>query len=172
MNKFVPAVGVIAVIALGTWIWYSNNHKAGNNAAMTPAPSTTVQEQNDGAMSDQQMAPDTTPVTGQSDTQASAGVVAKTDATLAKEFNISGANFSFTPNEIKVKKGDTVKINFTNQGGTHDLVIDEFNVRTKLVQSGESDTVEFVADKAGTFEFYCSVANHRAMGMVGKLIVE
>jgi len=32
--------------------------------------------------------------------------------------------------------------------------------------------VTFVADKAGEYEFYCSVGQHRANGMVGKLIVK
>jgi uncharacterized cupredoxin-like copper-binding protein len=32
--------------------------------------------------------------------------------------------------------------------------------------------VQFVADKTGTFEFYCSVGNHRQMGMVGTLVVQ
>jgi plastocyanin len=29
-----------------------------------------------------------------------------------------------------------------------------------------------VADKKGTFEYYCSVGQHRALGMKGKLVVE
>ena len=56
----------------------------------------------------------------------------------------------------------------------HDWVIDEFSARAKQIQAGETDTVEFVANKKGTFEYYCSVGNgfHRQQGMVGKLIVE
>lgn len=89
-----------------------------------------------------------------------------------KTFNVSGKSFSFTPSEIRVKKGDKVKIVFTNSGGFHDWVIDEFNAQTKQIGSGQTDTVEFVADKVGTFEYYCSVGNHRQMGMKGNLIVE
>lgn len=33
-------------------------------------------------------------------------------------------------------------------------------------------SVTFVADTLGTFEYYCSVGNHRAQGMVGNLVVE
>lgn len=33
-------------------------------------------------------------------------------------------------------------------------------------------SVTFVADETGTFEYYCSVGNHRGQGMIGKLIVE
>lgn len=89
-----------------------------------------------------------------------------------KTFNVDGNNFSFSLNEIRVKKGDTVKIVFNNKVGFHDWVIDEFNARTKQIQAGQTEEVTFVADKTGTFEYYCSVGQHRAMGMKGNLIVE
>jgi plastocyanin len=89
-----------------------------------------------------------------------------------REFTVSGSNFQFSPSTIRVNEGDTVRITFQNQGGTHDWVIDEFNARTPVIQAGQSETIEFVADRAGTFEYYCSVGTHRQMGMVGTLIVE
>lgn len=89
-----------------------------------------------------------------------------------KTFNVSMANFSFDVKEMKVKKGDTVTVNVKNNEGFHDWVIDDFNTRTKQLKAGESATVTFVADKTGTFEYYCSVGQHRKFGMVGKLIVE
>lgn len=89
-----------------------------------------------------------------------------------KTFNVDGNNFSFSVSEIKVNKGDKVKIVFNNKVGFHDWVIDEFNARTPQIQAGQSATVEFVADKTGTFEYYCSVGQHRQMGMKGKLVVE
>ncbi|OGE70918.1 hypothetical protein A2617_02175 [Candidatus Daviesbacteria bacterium RIFOXYD1_FULL_41_10] len=90
----------------------------------------------------------------------------------AETFTIAGTPFKFEPNEIKVKKGDRVRITFTNNQGFHDLTIPELNIKTKQLQVGQSDTVEFTADKAGTFEFFCSVPTHKDKGMVGKLIVE
>jgi plastocyanin len=89
-----------------------------------------------------------------------------------KEFVVEGKNFAFVPPSITVKKGDTVKITFKNTGGFHDWKIDEFHAATKRINGGEQDTVTFVADKAGTFEYYCSVGTHRQMGMKGNLIVE
>ena len=86
--------------------------------------------------------------------------------------NVTGQNFSFTPNQITVKKGAKVKVVFTATQGTHNFVIDEFQATTKTVSNGGTDTVEFVADKAGTFEYYCSIGKHRALGMVGTLTVE
>jgi Plastocyanin len=91
----------------------------------------------------------------------------------AKEFAIAASEFKFTPAEIRVKKGDTVKITLTNSGAMlHDWRVDEFDATTKTITKGQTDTVEFVADQVGTFEYYCSVGNHRQQGMVGKLIVE
>ena len=77
----------------------------------------------------------------------------------------------FSLNEIKVKKGDTVKITITNTAGTHDFVLDEFNV-AKETPLNQPVVVEFVADKVGTFEYYCSKYNHRQLGQKGNLIVE
>jgi nitrosocyanin len=90
---------------------------------------------------------------------------------MVKEFTVSGTNFKFTPTTLAVKKGDTVKITFKNTGGVHNFKIDEFNVGTKQIQGGTEETVQFVADKAGTFEYYCSVGTHRQMGMKGTLTV-
>lgn len=89
-----------------------------------------------------------------------------------KEFVVEGKPFEYSLKEITVKKGDKVKITFKNTQGFHDLTIDQLDVKTKQIQAGEEDSLEFVADKAGTFEYFCSVGNHRQMGMVGKLIVE
>ena len=88
-----------------------------------------------------------------------------------KTFTVTASNFSFAPNEIKVKRGDTVVIKLENADGFHDWVLDEFNVRTPKINGGESSTVQFTADKTGTFEYYCSVGTHRQMGMKGNLVV-
>lgn len=89
-----------------------------------------------------------------------------------QEFVVSGQSYSFTPNEIRVKQGDTVKISFKNTGGMHDWRLDEFNASTQIIETGETDTVEFIASRTGRFQFYCSVGQHRQLGMVGTLIVE
>lgn len=90
-----------------------------------------------------------------------------------KEFSITAKNFEFSEKEIRVKQGDKVKINLTSTEGTHDWVIDEFTgAKTSRINIGGSSSVEFVADKVGTFEYYCSIGTHRQMGMVGRLIVE
>ena len=87
------------------------------------------------------------------------------------EVTVEGSNYKFSPSTINAKKGDTVRLTFKSVGGIHDLTLDEFEVQTSQLGDGEEEEVEFVADKAGTFEFYCAVANHKAMGMVGKLLI-
>ena len=89
-----------------------------------------------------------------------------------KSFNVTNSGFTFTTKEIRVKKGDTVTVNFESAGVLHDWTVDEFNAHTQQVQPGTKTSTTFTADKIGTFEYYCSVGQHRSMGMVGKLIVE
>ncbi|MDO8515973.1 MAG: cupredoxin domain-containing protein [bacterium] len=92
-------------------------------------------------------------------------------AVTVKEFTVTGQNYSFSPSTLVVKKGDTVKITFKNVNGMHDFRIDEFRVATQKIQGGAEETVQFVADKVGAFQYYCSVGQHRANGMWGTLTV-
>jgi plastocyanin len=85
---------------------------------------------------------------------------------------VDGSNFSFTPNVIKVKQGDTVNITFRNNEGFHDFRIDEFNVAASQIKANEQEKITFIADKKGSFEYYCSIGTHRQQGMWGTLIVE
>ena len=92
-------------------------------------------------------------------------------ASAVREFVIDNDHFSYKPSSLSVNKGDTVKITFRNTGGTHDLKIDEFDAATRLLKAGEEQTITFVADESGSFQYYCSVGNHRAQGMWGTLTV-
>lgn len=95
-----------------------------------------------------------------------------TSMPIVSSFDVEGGMFYYKPNEIRVKKGERVKITFTNKEGFHDFVLDEFGVKSETIKAGNSTTVEFMPDRIGTFEYYCSVGNHRQMGMKGNLIVE
>jgi plastocyanin len=88
-----------------------------------------------------------------------------------KEVTITNDGYDYMPAEIRVNVGDTVRLTYENGGGFHDWVLDEFDAATQRITGGQSDTIEFTADRAGTFEFYCSVGNHRALGMVGDFVV-
>ncbi|BCX14577.1 MAG: hypothetical protein KatS3mg088_260 [Patescibacteria group bacterium] len=92
--------------------------------------------------------------------------------TPSNMIEVEGGMYYFNPDVIKVKKGETVKISFRSVDGVHDFVIDEFDARTEIIREGQTAEVSFVADKTGEFEYYCSVGNHRALGMKGTLVVE
>lgn len=109
-----------------------------------------------------------------SDGNLSPSQTASSNATdEVKSFTIDAANFAFSMDEIRVKEGDTVRVTLKNTEGFHDFMIDAFaGAKTTRLEAGKEETIEFVADKKGSFEYYCSVGSHRAMGMRGTLIVE
>jgi plastocyanin len=85
---------------------------------------------------------------------------------------VLGSNFEYDIREMRVQQGDKVTVTFRSIDGFHDWVVDEFNAATQKVQTNGETTVSFIANKKGSFEYYCSVGSHRAKGMVGTLIVE
>jgi plastocyanin len=110
-----------------------------------------------------------------SDTEVSPEPVSQTAPAVESTshvFTLDSFSYGYSENEIRVKQGDTVTINLTNSAGFHDWVVDEFAAATEKINVGETTSVTFVADKAGTFEYYCSVGSHRQLGMVGNLVVE
>ena len=144
--------GLIVVVGLVAGILLSKNNPAPEQATI-PAP---APESSAGAG------------TSQTDTTPSAD----SSPTTKKVFTVIGTDYSFTPAKISVKKGDRVKIIFKNENGFHDLSIDGYKIETKRIRTGGEDSIEFVADKAGAFEYYCDVGSHRDLGMHGTLIVE
>lgn len=110
---------------------------------------------------------DTEKMTTESEVLSTVGPVKEVSTTAY--YDETGVWYSLK--EIRVKKGDTVRIKATNTKGMHDLTIDEFGVKKELPLN-EEVTIEFVADKTGEFVYYCSKPGHRAKGQWGNLIVE
>jgi heme/copper-type cytochrome/quinol oxidase subunit 2 len=106
------------------------------------------------------------------------GNVTKTIDRPVKEFTmqsftevIDGKYYpQYSFKEISVNQGDLVRIKITNTKGTHDFKIDEFNVYS-MTPLNEEVTIEFVADKKGSFEYYCTQPGHRQNGHWGTLKV-
>ena len=90
----------------------------------------------------------------------------------AKEIVVEGSNYKFSPSNFTVKKGEKLRILFKNKGGMHDVRIDSLNIATATISDGQEDFVEFTPDKTGAYEYYCSIGNHKMMGMVGTMSVE
>lgn len=82
-----------------------------------------------------------------------------------KTIVLQASRFQYEPGTITVNKGDRVKIIVNDTDTKHGIAIPDFGV------SG-TGSVEFTADKAGTFEFHCPTMcgpGHREMA--GTLIV-
>ena len=88
-----------------------------------------------------------------------------------KEFTIEATLWTFSPSTITVNKGDVVKLTLKNVEGVHGIYIPDYNVSLKA-GAGETASIEFTADKAGTFPFRCNIMcgdGHKTM--TGTLVV-
>lgn len=95
-----------------------------------------------------------------------------TTSGATKEFTVHGYSYAFSPPQITVNKGDTVKITFISDDVSHGLCVEGYNVCSSLVSGGQSTTITFVANQSGSFAFYCPVDGHRGFGMHGTLTVQ
>ena len=71
-----------------------------------------------------------------------------------------GAAATVNPSYI-LGKGGLQSVHVVNEDyethSKHNFNIDEFNVHSKDLAYTQSQTVTFVADKSGTFQYYCSI---------------
>jgi len=69
--------------------------------------------------------------------------------------SITAQRFSFTPNEITLKKGQPVTLVIETKDVTHGLLIEGLGVRTEI-KKGHASEVTFNPGAAGTFEAKCA----------------
>ena len=88
-----------------------------------------------------------------------------------KTFSLVAKQWAFEPGTVTVTKGDTVHLTITSKDVTHGFKIQEYGINEKI-NPGKKTEIEFVADKAGTFSFFCSVPCGKGhTGMNGQLVV-
>jgi cytochrome c oxidase subunit II len=93
-------------------------------------------------------------------------------APAVHEIQMTAKKYKFDPDVITVKKGDVVRLIITALDRKHGFKLKEFGIDQELLK-GTPTTIEFTADKVGTFEFKCSVFCGFGHGkMKGKLVVE
>jgi cytochrome c oxidase subunit 2 len=94
----------------------------------------------------------------------------------AHEFTLIGMDARWDVTTIRVHEGERVRLRITSGDVIHGIEIDGLGIEVDEVYPGKFVTVEFTADKVGTFEFVCTVrcykdrAEHK--DMTGSLIVE
>ena len=94
------------------------------------------------------------------------------DSLIKKEFTLIAKNWSFEPSSITVNKDDLVKLKIKSIDVKHGFKISDFDINIDLNPNQEI-TIEFKADKIGSFPFSCSVycgSGHNSMQ--GVLIVK
>lgn len=98
-------------------------------------------------------------------------------AQTKRDFSVSARKYRFTisgtdAQEIRVAQDDLVRITLTADDIPHSFTLPDYRIQ-KRVEPGREVTFEFRAEKAGRFDFYCSLTNDncREHGMAGIFIV-
>ena len=68
------------------------------------------------------------------------------------DFQITSRKYEFGPSSLRVKKGDHLRLVIVALDHDHGFRLDEFHINKKI-ERGKTVTVDFTADKAGTFHF-------------------
>ena len=110
----------------------------------------------------------TAPSTAASSSVTPAAVNTVNEFTMTAYYDEKGVWYSLK--DMTVKKGEMVRVTITNTKGVHNFTIDELGIEKDLPLN-ENVVVEFTADKAGDFVYYCSMPGHRAKGQWGTLHV-
>lgn len=77
--------------------------------------------------------------------------------------------FNVTNPDITVKINQPLKISIVNQDfRKHDFIVDDLNINTGFISSGQDFATLIASDKVGSFRYYCSI--HPGI-MEGKIIV-
>jgi heme/copper-type cytochrome/quinol oxidase subunit 2 len=89
-----------------------------------------------------------------------------------RTIDVVGSNFKFEPAAISVTEGERVRLRVRSMDRPHSVAIKAFHVKALTAKPGETVSLEFVADKAGTFEFACAeYCGTGHAGMKGTLVV-
>jgi plastocyanin len=172
MNSMMIVGAVIVIALIGFFVIRSTAQEPANDAASTNSSNEIAGEED--TTTETRLTDDEALTTGDgpvaTDT-ASDTAMEETDGDV-QVIKMEAGSFYYKPETITIKKGQKVRLEMTSVDMMHDFNIDELGVKLPIVKSGDTGTVEFVADTVGEFEFYCSVGQHRTNGQVGTLIVE
>jgi plastocyanin len=120
-----------------------------------------------GGDSDDGDAAATTSAAAETTTEATESSPAAGGETQAQALTATEENFSISLDKDTLTAG-TYEITVVNNGSaTHDLAVEEdgtTEATSDSIAPGESTTLTVDLD-AGEYVFYCSIGNHRAMGM-------
>jgi PQQ system protein len=103
------------------------------------------------------------------------GTAAAPAGEATETINVSETDFKLDPANPSVSKPGVVEIKATNDGQTtHSLEVEGPGEEQELeseLQPGDSGTLKVDLSKAGRYEWYCPIGNHRELGMKGEIVV-
>ena len=86
---------------------------------------------------------------------------------------VTAKKFEYSPNEIRIKKGVPVVLEFTSLDRVHGFTIPDLGGVRATIEPGKATRVTIMAPKAGTYEFHCDLfCGEGHEGMTGRIIVE
>ncbi|MEK7563151.1 MAG: thioredoxin domain-containing protein [Patescibacteria group bacterium] len=89
-----------------------------------------------------------------------------------KTIKMTAELWKFTPNIVTVKQGEKVTLEITGVSGTHGLSVPGLGINETIIQ-GNTVSVNIPTDKAGTFDFFCSIQCGSGHGdMTGQIVIE
>jgi heme/copper-type cytochrome/quinol oxidase subunit 2 len=92
-------------------------------------------------------------------------------APVNHHFRIEASSFAYAPAELRVAPGDSVTLDLVATDYAHGLFLDGYALAVQA-DPGQTATLTFVADRAGSFRFRCSVTcGPLHPFMIGKLTV-
>jgi plastocyanin len=96
-----------------------------------------------------------------------------TSAGTSSSLQVSETDFKLDPSSLTVDAAGTVTISAVNDGGTeHALEIEGAGVEEETETIAPGESAEVTVDlKAGRYEMYCPIGNHRELGMEGTIVV-
>jgi uncharacterized cupredoxin-like copper-binding protein len=93
---------------------------------------------------------------------------------VVQTVQISEKEYSLTPSTLTLSKPGTYAFHITNKGTiTHAFEVEGNGVEEKSgdIQAGSSATLNVTFSKNGSYEMYCPIDGHKALGMKGTLTV-
>ncbi len=100
-------------------------------------------------------------------------VISAGQAQNEQVIKITAKRFEYSPNEIRIKKGVPVILEFTSLDRIHGFTIPDLGGIRATIEPGKVTRVRIVAPRAGTYEFHCDIfCGDGHEGMTGKIIVE
>ncbi len=118
-----------------------------------------------------------------------AGPTATPASAIDSELTVIAFEWGFGPEGIILQQGEEVRITLKNDGEIiHNLKVNDLEVDLiedmssggfsaddgELLVGADSDnigTITFIPLEPGEYAFFCSIGNHRQLGMEGRLIV-